>query len=215
MKKLLFAALIALSFSGNALAQDVDMGADFVSSYIWRGGAYGGPSVQPWVELGFGDLAVGAWGSFDFVSNAPSENDYYVSYSLGDLSIGLTDYYYRTTLSETSSDSGSHAIEVNVGYSMGALSLSGNYIVNEAPMAGSTGGDMYFEVGYTVGNVDLFVGAGNGWHTVDPDEFTVVNVGLSVSKEIKVTEDFSIPVTGAIIVNPDADLSFFYVGFSL
>jgi hypothetical protein len=215
MKKLLFAAVIAVTLSGNVFAQDVDMGADVVSSYIWRGGSYGGPSIQPWLELGFGDLAVGAWGSFDFVANAPGENDYYVSYSLGDLSVGFTDYYYRTTLSETSSDSGSHAVELNLGYTIGALSLSGNYILNEAPMAGSQGGDVYIEVGYTLGNVDLFVGAGNGWHTVDPDEFTVVNIGLSASKDIKITEDFSIPVTGAIVVNPDADVSYFYVGFSL
>jgi hypothetical protein len=214
MKKLIFAALIALTFYGNAVAQDVDMGADFVSSYVWRGVAYGGPSVQPWIELGFGDLAFGAWGSFDFVANAPSENDYYLSYSLGDLSIGVTDYYYRTTFSETSDTAGSHAIELNLGYAVGALSFSGNFIVNEAPAAGSAGSDMYFEVGYTAGNVNLFVGAGDGWHSTDT-EFTVVNVGISASKEIKVTEDFSIPVTGAIVFNPDADVSVFYVGFSL
>jgi hypothetical protein len=214
MKKLLCAALIALSFSSNAMSQDVDMGADFVSSYLWRGLAYGGPSVQPWIELGFGDLAFGAWGSFDFVSNAPSENDYYVSYSLSDLSLGVTDYYYRSTFSEVSDTAGSHAFELNLGYAMGALSLSANYILNEAPAAGSVGSDMYFEVGYTIGNVDVFIGAGDGWHSTDT-EFTVVNIGISASKEIKVTEDFTIPVTGAIVVNPDADVSMFYVGFSL
>ena len=215
MKKFLLMIIVAFTFSGNIIAQEVSVGADVVSNYIWRGVKFGGPSVQPTVELGFGDLAIGSWGSFALSAfDVPMENDFYASYSMGDLSVGVTDYYYQGPLFETSTDSGSHALEINVGYAVDAVSISANYIVNEAGGAGSAGSDMYFELGYALENISLFVGAGDGWHSSD-GEFALVNVGISVSKEVKVTEDLSLPVFGSIIVNPDAELSYLFVGFSL
>ena len=42
-----------------------DLGADLVSSYVWRGTQFGsGPHIQPWVSLSKGDLELGAWGKF-------------------------------------------------------------------------------------------------------------------------------------------------------
>ncbi len=215
MKKYLLMILITLTFSGNIFAQEVSVGADVVSNYIWRGVKFGGPSVQPSVELGFGDLAIGSWGSFALSAfDVPMENDFYASYSVGNLSFGVTDYYYQGPLFETSTDSGSHALEINAGYSLDELSISANYIINEAGGAGSAGSDLYFELGYALENISLFVGTGDGWHSSD-GELSVVNVGISVSKVVKVTEGFSLPVFGSIIVNPDAEVSYLFVGFSL
>lgn len=214
MKKMFLMTLTALVISGTVIAQEVSLGADVVSNYIWRGLKYGGPSVQPVVELGFADLAIGSWGSFALTNDAPMENDFYLSYSAGDLSIGVTDYYYQGPLFDFSDSTGSHAFEINLGYTVNALSISGNYILNEAGGAASLGSDMYFELGYALENLDIFVGAGDGWHSSNGD-FALVNIGISVSKEIKITEDFSLPVSGAVIVNPDAEMSFLYVGFSL
>lgn len=218
MKKSLFGLLLALIFAGTTFAQEVSLGADVVSNYIWRGTKFGGPSIQPTFELGFGDLAVGTWGSFALTNDAPMENDFYASYSLGDISFGVTDYYYQGVFSDFSDTAGSHALEINAGYTMDALSISANYIVNEAGGALSVGGDTYIEVGYSLEKVDLFVGAGNGWHTVADSKgdhpFAVVNIGVSASKEVKINDSFSIPVSGAIIYNPDGDVSYFYVGFT-
>ena len=61
------------------------------------------------------------------------------------------------------------------------LTLSANYIVNEAGGAGSTGGDMYFQAGLAFTNFNMFVGAGDGWHTSD-GKFAFCNVGLGTSK---------------------------------
>jgi len=36
------------------------------------------------------------------------------------------------------------------------------------------------------------------------DPFGVTNVGISTSKEIKITDSYSLPVFGAAIVNPQA-----------
>lgn len=188
-----------------------DVGADLVSNYVWRGTKYGvGPHVQPYVEFSVGNLAIGSWGSYGFAAGdevaAFAESDLYISYSFDfGLSLGVTDYYYPgTPYFDYSSPDGSHGIEANLGYEVAGFSLGANYMVNEASGAGTAGGDMYFELGYSFESVSLFVGGGNGWHTSD-GEFAVCNLGLSVSKEIPVTEQFSLPVSGALILNPESE----------
>ena len=74
--------------------------------------------------------------------------------------------------------------------------------------------DLYFEAGYSFGIVDVFAGAGNEVYTTDGN-FNLVNVGLTVTKEIKFTDHFSLPVYGSIILNPDAEQIHYVVGFTL
>jgi hypothetical protein len=187
-----------------------DAGADLVSNYVWRGTKYGvGPQVQPYVEFSVGNLAIGSWGSYGFAEGdgvaAFAESDLYISYGFDfGLSLGITDYYYPgTSYFDYSSPDGSHGIEANLGYEVAGFSVSANYMINEASGAGTAGGDMYFELGYSFESVSLFVGGGNGWHTSDGD-FAVCNVGLSVSKEIPITEEYALPVSGALILNPES-----------
>ena len=96
--------------------------------------------------------------------------------------------------------------------------LDANYILNEAAGAGSAGGDMYFELGYSGSAADIFVGAGNGWHSLDTDpgedEFAPVNIGITKSKDIVITESFSIPLTGAVIYNPNTEQLYILAGIS-
>jgi len=189
-------------------------GADLYSNYVWRGTRFGqGPHLQPSVKFTSGGLTIGVWGSFDI--NGYSEADPYISYSIPfGLSLGVTDYYYPgLPVFEISDTAGSHALELNAGYAIGGLTLSANYILNEAGGAASAGGDMFFQAGYAFESFNLFVGAGNGWHTTDGD-FAVCNIGLGTSKTIEVSDKFSIPVTGQVILNPDKEQLFLVVGFS-
>jgi len=197
-------------------AQELSTSVDLYSTYVFRGVAYSGPSIQPMVELSAGGFALGAWGSQGIDGNAGSpgfqEMDLYTSYSFDfGLSIGFTDYYYPGA---PYGQEDSHAFELNLGYSIGDLSLSGNYIFNEAPGAGSLGEDMYFELGYSAGPADLFAGAGDGWHSTDGD-FAIVNVGVGTSKEIKITDSFSIPLSGAVILNPNTEQFYILAGITL
>jgi len=197
-------------------AQELSTSVDLYSTYVFRGVAYSGPSIQPMVELSAGGFALGAWGSQGIDGNAGSpgfqEMDLYTSYSFDfGLSIGFTDYYYPGV---PYGQEDSHAFELNLGYSIGDLSLSGNYIFNEAPGAGSLGEDMYFELGYSAGPADLFAGAGDGWHSTDGD-FAIVNVGVGTSKEIKITDSFSIPLSGAVILNPNTEQFYILAGITL
>lgn len=193
---------------------DFSVGVDLYSNYVWRGTKFGsGPSVQPSVAFSKGAITLGVWGAFDAAGYA--EADPYISVSLpAGLSIGLTDYYYPgLEVFDFSKATGSHAFEINAGFETGGLSLAANYILNESGGAASAGGDMYFQAGYTFTNFELFVGAGDGWHTTD-GEFNFCNIGLGTSKEIVLTDKFSIPVSGQIVLNPDREQLYVVVGFS-
>lgn len=230
MKTLKNCLLVVLTatclISTNAFAQEAtekespfSVGADIYSNYVWRGTKFGtGPAFQPSVKFATGGLTIGAWGSYDAAGYA--EADLYLSYGFDfGLSLGVTDYYYPgTDYTDLSDTAGTHAFEINVGYTISALSLSANYIVNEAPVAASMGGDMYFEAKYAFTNFSIFAGAGNGWYTIDEvadeDEFGLVNLGLSTSKEVKITDSFSLPVNGSVIWNPHAKQFTMVVGLS-
>jgi hypothetical protein len=195
-------------------------GADIYSSYLWRGSNLGsGPSIQPVVEYSSSLFTAGAWGAFDF--DGYQEVDLYFSFSLpAGFSIGMTDYYSPgLRYFDYSTESGSHAFELNLGFSLKNFSLSANYIFNEAGAVGSAGNDMYFQAGYSIDPVTIFLGAGNGWHNYDPDTgestFEICNAGIEVSRTIKITESFGIPVTGQLILNPAQEKMYVVVGFTL
>ena len=224
MKKqgLLFTGLvILLIITTNQLrAQDEEsdsnfnVGADIYSNYVWRGSKYGtGPSIQPSVAFSSKGLTVGVWGSFD--ARGYAEADPFISYSFPfGLSVGLTDYYYPgLPVFDVSKTDGSHAFEINAGFEKGGFTLSANYILNEAGGAGSAGGDIYFQAGYAFSYFELFLGAGDGWHTSNGN-FNVCNIGLGTSKEIHITEKFSIPLSGQVILNPEREQLYIVVGFS-
>ena len=185
-------------------------GADVVSSYIWRGSQAGNFSIQPTIKYVDGGFSIGAWGSGDLTTGAPQEFDLFALYSFkSGLSLGLTDYHYNSSMLFADKV---HAFEANVGYAVGKFSLSGNYVFNSA--SGAVGDDKYFEAAYQFSTVKLFAGAGDGWYTKDAS-FQVCNIGLSTTKTIKISESFSIPLTGSIIVNPNKEQIFYVVGISL
>ena len=87
-------------------------------------------------------------------------------------------------------------------------------IVMKNVMDVSAGGDMYFELGYSGSAADVFLGAGDGWHSGTGD-FGIVNIGVTKSKEIKITDSFSLPIRGAVIFNPDSEQLYILSGISL
>jgi hypothetical protein len=214
--KLFLTTLLLAALSTSFLkAQDsivFTTGADIYSNYIWRGSKFGqGPAFQPSVKVLYKGLTVGVWGSFD--ASGYTETDPYISYTLPfGVSLGVSDYYYPALGGSLFSDS-TNAFEINLGYTLGGLSLSANYILNEAPIPASKGSDMYFQAGYAFSKFNISVGAGDGWHTSD-GELNVCHVAVGTSKIIKITDSFSIPVTGQVIVNPEKKNMFVVVGIS-
>jgi hypothetical protein len=242
MKSLLrkFAALICLltaffALSNKVTAQDISVGTDIVNRYIWRGFDLGknSPSIQPTVKLTTGGLTAGFWGAYSFAnSEALNEIDIYASYSLniaesGALSLGFTDYTNPNSGTkmgnfnnyDNENGPGAHFVELNAGYSGPAsfpISVSFNmflYNLKNNPV--------YVQVGYATSVKDVglsaFVGGTPGEDTgyYGVTDFSIINVGFTASKSIKITDSFSVPLFGSVILNPASEDLFYVVGISL
>ncbi len=213
MKKALTLLIVGLLATATLTtkAQEWSTGVDLYSSYVWRGTKFGsGPALQPSVKFAASGLTIGAWGSYCFSDNEAMEADLYASYgfNLGEnssLTFTVTDYYFPGNGSEWF-DGDYHFFEPAVSLGLGKFSLLGAYMTNAK--------DTYFEAGLTLKSVKLFAGAGDGAYTSDGD-FSICNLGIGTSKQIKITDSFSLPVSGSVILNPSTEQFHIVVGISL
>ena len=228
MKKILMitaSVLLLMTFIPNVKAQEVSAGLDIYSSYVWRGIKFGeGAAFQPSVEFSAGGFALGAWGSYCVSDNEAAEADLYASYGFdlgesGSLSFTVTDYYFPGTTAEPTSwmKSENHFFEPMIGLGVGPVSFTAAYMFYDgAGKDGAASGDLYLEAGVTAGPVDITLGGGNGAYSMKDDAgFDICNIGISTSKEIKITDSFSLPLSGAVILNPSYESFHIVVGISL
>ncbi len=229
MKKILMISaglLLLITFIPNVNAQEEESkwnaGLDIYSSYIWRGLKFGtGAAFQPSVEFSTGGFAIGAWGSFSTGDSEAAEADLYASYGfdLGEnasLSFTVTDYYFPGS---DYFDKNSHFIEPMVSLGLGGFSLTAAYMFYDGAGNGDASGDIYLQADYAIGAVNLTLGGGNGQYSFEDDggddKFSISNIGIGTSKEIKITDSFSLPISGSIILNPSTEQLFVVVGISL
>jgi hypothetical protein len=83
------------------MTADWQLGADFMSRYIWRGLDLGGPapSIQPSAKVTLGNpkhqFALGAWGAYTFSPTANQELDLTLGYTYkGVVTVSVTDYFF-------------------------------------------------------------------------------------------------------------------------
>ena len=218
-------------------------GADLVSRYIWRGADINNqPNVQPSITFEYGGLQAGLWGSYGFGHLNPVDTDYKLSseidtwlgYSV-DLSSSLnatlliTDYYFPNAgikignfnNYDNINGPGAHTIEAGIilaGSQSFPISLSGYMnIYNDK------GNNVYVQADYStaINEIDIAVFAGAAAGTIDnpgyygTDKFNVINVGVKVSKTVKITENYSLPVYCSYILNPQKEIAFFVLGISI
>jgi hypothetical protein len=213
-----FFAVVLIEGSISCLAQgskgDWTISSDFYNRYIWRGSDYGNsPVVQPTIKYSNGGLLVGFWGSYSLSSNTTAtEADLFLGYAFKNgLSLLLTDYYFPSEPGNTGNYfdyHNAHTFEATVSQAIGKFSLAGNYYFANAD------NDVYFEAGYNLNKINLFLGAGDKSYSKNGD-FNVVNVGISAVKSIPFTEKFSLPLTGKVILNPNKEQIFLVIGFTL
>ncbi|MFZ6033425.1 MAG: TorF family putative porin [Melioribacter sp.] len=227
-------AILILSY-GFIAAQELSVGADVVSRYIWRGADLGNnnPSIQPTIELSSGGFAAGFWGAYPMSDPAGlNEIDFYASYSFslgkaGDLSIGFTDYMNPNSGTkignfnnyDDAEGPGAHFIELNVGYGGSEsfpVSISFNYFLYNVE-----NNPVYVELGYSTSvkdvSLDLFLGATPGEDALyyGTDSFNIIYLGITAGKSIKISESFELPVFGSVILNPATEDLFYVIGISL
>ncbi len=209
---LVFALTLLITVKVNAQEKNPwTTGVDIYSSYVWRGTKFGtGPALQPTLKYNTGGFTIGGWGSYCFDANEAAEADLFASYAVplgknASLTFNLTDYYFPTATSPYFTGT-SHFIEPMVNLGIGKLTLTGAYMFNAK--------DTYFEAAYAAGPITLFAGAGDGAYTKDT-KFNFCNLGIKSTTAIKINDHFSIPVNGAMILNPSTEQFNVVVGITL
>ena len=232
MKKIVCFAM-GLAVSSATLAQErveTTICGDVVSSHIWRGQDLGDVSLQPTLGIGYKGFSLTAWGSVGLSDPSDTkEFDLTLSYAIGGLNIGITDYWFNTGLDPENryfkygAHGTNHVFEANVGYDFGPASLqwytnfAGNDGMNKD---GERAYSSYVEltVPFKLATVDWTATAGAVPFSTDfygTDGFNVTNLALKATKEIKVSESFSVPVFGQVAANPCSKKAYLVIGFTL
>lgn len=233
--KLIAFALITISCIISAQSKfELNTGADVVSRYVWRGMDFGrSPAIQPTLSLGYGGLEAGFWGSYTLnsLTSASDELDFWLAYSVDISALSITalvnDYYFPNNGKKLGNfndyndheGSGAHTLEAGLVLSSESFPLSLSSYLN---FYNDAGNNMYFQLDcpFNVNeyDVNLFLGATTGSKD-NPDyygaeKFNLINIGLQVSKEIKISEDFSLPIFTSYTINPTLEQHYLVFGVS-
>ena len=226
---------MGLVLGSTTLAQNEEkvetiISGDIVSSYIWRGQDLGSAAIPPTLGVGYKGLSLTAWGSYGLVnSDDVKELDLTLAYSFGGLNIGVTDYWFDAGLDPDNryfkydAHGTNHLFEANIGYDFGIASLqwftnfAGNDGVNND---GKRAYSSYVEVAvpFKLSSIEWTATAGAvpfATTFYGTSGFAVTNLSLRATKEIKVTDTFSIPIFGQVTANPCSQKAYLVLGFTL
>lgn len=232
MKKMILFAM-GWVLGSTALAQDkieTTVAGDFVSSYIWRGQDLGNVSIQPTLGVSYKGLSLTAWGSVGFNSDDTKEFDLSLGYTIGKLNIGITDYwfskmnggdpegrYFKYNVHSTN-----HVFEANIGYNFGFASLQWftNFTGNDYKVDGKRAYSSYMEIAvpFKLYTIEWTATAGAVPFTsvmYGTNGFAVTNLSLRATKDIKVTDSFSIPIFGQVVANPCSQKAYLVLGLTI
>jgi hypothetical protein len=241
MKKIVLLAL-GMAMSMTTFAQDdgeyrsseieTTISGDIVSSYIWRGQDLGSAAIQPTLGIAYKGLSLSAWGSYAITNPADTkEFDLTLAYTIGGFNIGITDYWTNdggdpeARYLKYEAHSTNHIFEANIGYDFGFASLQWftNFAGNDGTNKdGKRAYSSYFEISapFKLASVDWTATAGavpfattsyNGWTS----GFAVTNLSLKATKDIKITDTFSVPIFGQVVANPCSQKAYLVLGLTL
>jgi hypothetical protein len=236
----LLVSLSTMSLSVSAQSS-MKVTADVVSSYVWRGvTSTVQPNIQPTLAYVNGNFEIGAWGSTSF-DNSYKEADIYAAYTLGSFKVGVTDYNwnFKTRYFDFDKKTTDHVLEGSLTY-LGTtdfpLSVSVNTmffgadkkwdkdLITEDGVVGAqdpskNAYSTYVELGYTFPLFSAFVGVtpadgyyGDSYGGVEG--VSVVNLGVSASKSLKITDSYSLPLKATFGVNPQKEDAYLVFGIT-
>lgn len=231
MKKIVcFAMMLVASATAFALDEvETTVSADVVSQYIWRGQDLGSVSLQPTLGVSYKGLSLTGWGSVGLTEPADTkEFDLTLAYTIGSLNIGVTDYWFDNIGPETryfkyDAHGTNHVFEANIGYDFGfaSIQLYTNFAGNDGTKKdGKRAYSSYGEIAvpFKLAAVDWSATIGAVPHyttSYGTTGFAVTNVSLKATRDIKVTDSFSIPVFGQVVANPCAQKAYLVFGLTL
>ena len=207
---------------------NASVGGDIVSSYVWRGLYCGGTSFQPSLSVEWKGLSLSGWGSVGIDKTDTKEFDLTLGYVIGGFSISVTDYYFdyfgvANPYGEYVKERTSHVFEGQIGYDFEFMSL--NWYTNFAGADGvNEDGDRAYSsyisaiAPFSLGGLEWEAEIGaTPWATdyyANTNGFAVCDISLGASKEIKITESYSLPVFAKATFNPASDKAYFTFGIS-
>lgn len=227
-QKLLLLTLLIVGCMNTARAQDaveVDLTADFVSTYMWRGLYLGGAALQPELTVGWKGLELSVWGSTGFATPR-NELDLTLSYTIGGLTFSVVDYwddsggthyfYYKPR-------STGHSFEGAIEYDFGPVKASWQtfFAGNDYRDADSSRAfSSYFEISAPFQLASLEWEAKVGmvpWASdyYETKGFILKFVSLKATKDIRITEKFVLPLYGELIADPFGRNLYFVAGFTI
>jgi hypothetical protein len=226
---LLTIVMIASAMAVNAQDKvETTVAADVVNQYIWRGQDLGDVSLQPTLGLGYKGFSLTAWGNVGLSDKDDTkEFDLTAAYSVGGFNIGVTDYWFNTPNEkyfQYASHKTSHVFEANIGYDFGPVALQ--WFTN---FAGNDGQNKdikrayssYAELSapFTLGGCDWTAAIGAVPYATSfysaASGFAVTNISLKATKDIKITDSFSVPVFAGVAANPSNEKAYLLFGFTL
>ena len=199
----------------------VDVGADMVSSYIWRGAYQAGASIQPEVSLSAFGITLGAWGSIDFLASY-KEIDIYLSYEIGGFRASIADYWWSGEgESYFKHARGAHHLDASLGFTFPEkfpLSLEVSTMLHgddDKDDEGRRYYSTYISASYpfTVGKIDCETGIGIAPHKgMYSDKFDIASISAKASKKLQLSADYSLPVFAEMVFSPTQDNVFVVFG---
>ena len=183
------------------------LSVDFVSSYVWRGRHLGKAAVQPEFGLGWKGLELSVWGNAGLVEHL-GELDLTLSYTIGGLTLSIVDYwddasgarYFYYKPQDTA-----HVFEGAVAYNFGPVSVSWQTLFagnDFQALSGKRSFSSYFVVPW----------ASDYYNTKG---FGLTNLSLKATKDIPVTEKFSLPIFAELIANTVSGNFYFVAGITI
>jgi len=233
VRRLFFMAALLLSVPAVKAQEngiETTISADFVNQYIWRGQDLGHVSFQPTLGISYKGFAVSAWGSVGLTDSSDTkELDIDISYSIGGFNIGIIDYWFsdgsdpKGRYFRYNARSTNHIFEANIGYDFGVANLQWytNFAGNDKrTQQGKRAYSSYVELSVP------FKLAGLAWNGAvgcvpyatafyETSGFAVTNLTLQATKDIVVTDKFSIPVFAALTANPNSKKAYMVFGITL
>lgn len=215
---------IIIIFSGKLYAQSEEnsdwsasIGSDIVSRYIWRGiSSSKTPALQPYLEVSYKGVTLGTWASYTMGEETLQEVDLYISYSLGNFTLTISDYFvYEDTLASSSfynydENTTSHILDAQLSFegpesfpikaTLSTLVYGADKNIN-----GDKNYSTYIELGYPfiINDISIMPFAGAALNSgLYNSKAGFINCGITGEAEINITENFSIPLGVSLITNP-------------
>ncbi len=226
---------------GSASKININLGADLVSRYVWRGTDFSdSPGIQPFMSVAANNFELGCWSAVS-ATNSYKEVDLYAKYTVKGFSAILTDYYIPLANGNAASPDNRYFIwdDKKTAHTMeGALMYKGDekfplwvsanvfFYGNDKRWGYDIKKDTtdesyyssYFEAGYTFninGNsLDAFMGFTPAEGAYG-NTLGVVNMGFTGYRKVKISDDYELPLKASLIFNPQASAVCFVFGITL